>query len=87
MRHLVLALLVVGCASTERVVVRAPDGGNATLVSGPSLGAVMAEADEGCPFGYDILDREQTASMYGYQGTIATHNRTEMLVRCHRRGK
>jgi hypothetical protein len=85
-RHRWLTIvLLAGCSRTDRVVVKAPDGGKAVLVTGPDLGSIMAEADEGCPFGYDILDREATSSVYGYRGVIGTSHRTEMLIRCKSR--
>lgn len=84
-----LALLVVGCASAERVVVRGPDGGSATLVTCRNYEACLEEAAEGCPFGYDMVDKNSQTSVTGFasggQGFVGTRHKESMLIRCRSR--
>ena len=89
-RHLALTLLLVGCVQSERVVVRGPDG-PAVLVTCNDYEACLAEAAEGCPHGYEMLDRNSQTSVGGFvnggQGLIGTSNKVQMLIRCRSRAR
>ena len=64
----------------------APDGKLAVHVTCPKgLQDCFDEAAEGCPRGYDILNRENTTSVWGARGVIWTQNKTEIWVRCRTR--
>jgi hypothetical protein len=83
MRYLLL-VLIAGCSRSDRVVVRGPDG-PAVLVTCGSYDACLEEAAEGCPYGYDIVDKHSQASVFGYNGAIGSLHKDSLLVTCRRR--
>ena len=80
--------MFTGCASAERVVVNGPDG-PATLVTCRNYEACLEEAAEGCPFGYDVIDRGSSTRVSGFvsegQGYIGSRSSERMLIRCRAR--
>lgn len=88
MRYLLLSLLLVGCVQSERVVVRGPDG-LAVLVTCRAYEACLSEAAEGCPFGYDVVDRNSQSSVSGFvsgeQAFVGTSHKESMLIKCRAR--
>src|SRR5690349_20688813 len=67
MRSVCLAVILssISCVTADRVVVRGPDG-PATLVMCSAYEACLEEAAEGCPFGYEIIDRNAQTSVAGF---------------------
>ena len=86
---LLVLVLLPSCIRADRTTVRAPDGGWATLVTCNAYEACLEEAAEGCPFGYDVIDRSAQTSVTGFasggQAFVGTSSQQQMLIKCRQR--
>lgn len=86
---LILPLLIVGCATSQEIVLPSGDKGftvNCGTYEGNSWSACYKKAGEMCPTGYDILEKNESedktliANQYSIQ-TLDDDQRT-LVIQC-----